>query len=229
MTETPLVRLDSLWKTFHKYGKTINVLRGLSLDVYAGDTIAVVGKSGSGKSTFLHILGTLEQPTKGDFFFAGTNTRSMRLSQIDQIRNQHIGFIFQFHHLLPDQNALQNVLLPMLIAGESDVKAQSRARHLLEKVGLSDRILHKPGELSGGEQQRVAIARAMVYHPKLLLADEPTGNLDPNTAADIMNLLFSLREESGGALILVTHDHKLAQLCQRQLQLQNGVFTEGEL
>ena len=235
MTEK-LLKLIDLYKTFQKSGTRIEVLRGVNLDISYKESIAIVGQSGSGKSTFLQMLGLLDRPTGGtiDFFghkpftsiqLSGKST-SMSKSRIDKIRNQEIGFIFQFHHLLPDHSASQNVMMPLLIAGVSERKARERANTILERVGLQDRLEHRPGELSGGEQQRVAIARALIAKPKLVLADEPTGNLDPATATSIMDLLLSLTEELEGTLVMVTHNLELAKRCQRVLRLQEGLFTE---
>ena len=225
MTES-LLKLIDLYKTFHKSGTRIEVLRGVNLDISYKESIAIVGQSGSGKSTFLQILGLLDRPSKGNIQFFGHTPTSMSKSRIDKLRNQEIGFIFQFHHLLPDHSASQNVMMPLLIAGVSERKARERANVILERVGLQDRLEHRPGELSGGEQQRVAIARALIAKPKLVLADEPTGNLDPATAASIMDLLLSLTKELEGSLVMVTHNLELAKRCHRVLRLQEGLFTE---
>ena len=221
-----LLKLIDIYKTFHKSGARIEVLRGVNLQINLKESIAVVGQSGSGKSTFLQLLGFLDRPTKGSIEFFGHTPTSMSKSRIDKLRNQEIGFIFQFHHLLPDHSALQNVMMPLLIAGEHEKKARERAVSLLDRVGLKERLEHRPGELSGGEQQRVAIARALIAKPKLVLADEPTGNLDPHTATSIMDLLLSLTEELEGSLVMVTHNLELAKRCHRVLRLQEGLFTE---
>ena len=225
---SPLASVRDVWKVFLKGGQEIEVLRGASLDIDDGDRISVVGKSGSGKSTFMHLLGTLDRPSRGSVFFDGEDVFSLPTRKIDALRNKSIGFVFQFHHLLPDHDALHNVMLPMLISGAGRSESRERAGQLLERVGLGSRAQHKPGELSGGEQQRVAIARALVRSPRLLLADEPTGNLDPGTADGIMRLLLEIQSEEGGALVVVTHDHVLAGGFPKQLTLAEGRFVEGE-
>jgi lipoprotein-releasing system ATP-binding protein len=223
----PMIEVRELWKSFKKGGEEIEVLRGIDLDIFIGDRISIVGQSGSGKSTFLQILGTLDFPTKGQIKWGPQSTFDLPAKEIDLLRNQNIGFIFQFHHLLPDHSAVLNVALPLIVSGTSRSVAENKARALLERVGLSHRLEHKPGELSGGEQQRVAIARALVTGPKLLLADEPTGNLDPKTADQIMGLLMELQSEIDGALVMVTHDVELAQGCPRRLTLVDGQFVEA--
>lgn len=222
-----MISIRSLRKHFEKGGEVIEVLKGIDLDIFAGDRISIVGQSGSGKSTFLQILGTLDRPSEGDVHWDGQPTFELNDRKVDQLRNHNIGFVFQFHHLLPDHTACRNVALPLIIGGTPVADAENRACQLLERVGLAHRFYHKPGELSGGEQQRVAIARALVNSPKLLLADEPTGNLDPKTAAQIMELLLSLQSETGGALVMVTHDIELAQGCPRRLTLVDGQFVEA--
>jgi lipoprotein-releasing system ATP-binding protein len=182
------IRVEGLTKTFWKGGVELNVLRDLDLELQAGERVAVVGQSGSGKSTFLHVLGTLDHPTSGQIWFGDRRVFSRSGAELDALRNREIGFVFQFHHLLPDQDALHNVMLPALIGGDSMSVARTRAAELLTRVGLEARLSHKPGELSGGEQQRVAIARALVRRPSLVLADEPTGNLDPDTAESIFEI-----------------------------------------
>jgi lipoprotein-releasing system ATP-binding protein len=225
-----IVSLKNLWKTFNKGGQQINVLCGINLDIHAGERISIVGKSGSGKSTLLHILGALDVPTKG-----GLNIRTadgeiprnifdLPNHKVDSIRNLLVGFIFQFHHLLPDHNAVGNVMMPLVIKGERKSIAEKKAKEILKRVGLENRFTHRPGELSGGEQQRVAIARALIHRPRLLLADEPTGNLDPKTSSEIMELLIGLQEDVTGAMIMVTHDHTLAKLCEKRFDLKNGLL-----
>ncbi|NOY25973.1 MAG: ABC transporter ATP-binding protein, partial [Oligoflexia bacterium] len=184
------VLVEGLHKRFVKGGETLDVLRGVDLSLDAGDMVAIVGQSGSGKSTFLHVLGTLDRPTQGRVFFDEQDVFQRSGAALDALRNRRVGFIFQFHHLLPDQDALHNVMIPGLIGGEPAAQAQAQAQDLLARVGLSDRLRHRPGELSGGEQQRVAIARALVRRPGLLLADEPTGNLDPDTASGVFKMLM---------------------------------------
>jgi len=227
-----IASIQDLWKTFEKGGHQIDILKGINLDISSGDRISIVGKSGSGKSTLLHILGALEGPSKGTILMQdpkGSNLLNLfefPPGKIDALRNQMVGFIFQFHHLLPDHNAVGNVMMPLIIRGEKRSVAVQRAENLLQKVGLAHRLKHLPGELSGGEQQRVAIARALVHKPTLLLADEPTGNLDPKTSAEIMELLMGLQEDVTRAMIMVTHDHSLAQTCSRRFDLVHGLLQE---
>ncbi len=224
-----ILEAKGLAKVFHKGGAEIPVLQAVDITIERGDDISIVGQSGSGKSTLLQLLGALDTPSTGELWLADAsgkmrNVFDLPAQQIDQIRNRRVGFIFQFHHLLPDHDALNNVCMPLFIAGISPQQAHPRGKALLEKVGLGHRIHHKPGELSGGEQQRVAIARALIHQPDLILADEPTGNLDPQTAESILKLLLELRTEVTGALIMVTHDHNLARSCSKRLQLVNGVL-----
>lgn len=225
MTELAL-KVEGLTKSFEMGGRTVDVLRGIDLEVGVGERIAIVGQSGSGKSTFLHVVGTLDHPSAGRVFLHGSDAFARADAELDTLRNRHIGFVFQFHHLLPDQDAVHNVMIPALISGMSQPEARDRASSLLERVGLADRMDHRPGELSGGEQQRVALARALVQGPKLLLADEPTGNLDPDTAAEMLDLMLSLNEEQETTLLVVTHSLALADRFPRQLALENGQFVE---
>ena len=220
------IQVQDLHKRFVKGGQTLNVLQGIDLELDRGEMVAIVGQSGSGKSTFLHVLGTLDRPTQGQVRFDGQDVFQRSGAALDALRNRRIGFIFQFHHLLPDQDALHNVMIPSLIGGEPPERAQERAHQLLERVGLGARLRHRPGELSGGEQQRVAIARALVRRPGLLLADEPTGNLDPDTAADVFDMLLELNAESGSTLMVVTHSLELAARFPRRLRLVHGRFQE---
>lgn len=225
MTELAL-KVEGLTKSFEMGGRTVDVLRGIDLEVGVGERIAIVGQSGSGKSTFLHVVGTLDHPSAGRVFLHGSDAFARADAELDTLRNRHIGFVFQFHHLLPDQDAVHNVMIPALISGMRQPEARDRASSLLERVGLADRMDHRPGELSGGEQQRVALARALVQGPKLLLADEPTGNLDPDTAAEMLDLMLSLNEEQETTLLVVTHSLALAERFPRQLALENGQFVE---
>lgn len=220
------LRVEDLHKSFEKGGRTLRVLDGADLQVAAGDRIAIVGQSGSGKSTFLHLAGTLDQPSSGKIWVGGKEVSGRRMRDLDTLRNQHIGFVFQFHHLLPDQDALRNVMMPALIGGVSASQAAQEATALLERVGLADRMSHRPGELSGGEQQRVALARALVRNPALLLADEPTGNLDPSTAEEVFDLLLQLNEERGTTLVVVTHSRAIAARFPRCVELVQGRFQE---
>jgi lipoprotein-releasing system ATP-binding protein len=190
--------------------------------VEPGERIAIVGESGVGKSTLLHLLGALDRPTAGRVLFDGEDVFTRRETDLAAFRNREIGFVFQFHHLMPDFTALENVMLPGLIARESRAAARARAESLLTRVGLQDRLTHRPGELSGGEQQRVAVARALARRPRLLLADEPTGNLDPQTASGVQDLLLELNQEHGAALIVATHSVHLAHAMSRTLRLTGG-------
>ena len=228
-----ILRARGLAKSFHKGGREIPVLQAVDVEIARGEDISIVGQSGSGKSTLLQILGALDRPSRGELHLANSSGKlqdvyQLAASQIDRIRNQRIGFIFQFHHLLPDHDALGNVCMPLIIGGMSKQVAAPKGKALLERVGLAHRVHHKPGELSGGEQQRVAIARALIHQPDLILADEPTGNLDPQTAQSILQLLLELRTEVTGALVVVTHDHHLARKCSRRLQLVNGALETWE-
>jgi lipoprotein-releasing system ATP-binding protein len=203
-------------------GRRIEVLRDLDFTVAAGESVSIVGQSGVGKSTLLHVLGALDQPTAGHVYFDGVDIFTLGERDQASFRNREVGFIFQFHHLLPDFDALENVMMPLLIGGLGAGEAERRAKALLEQVGLGARLVHKPGELSGGEQQRVAVARAVAHAPRVVLADEPTGNLDPKTAAEVYELLLHLNREQGASLVIVTHNLELAGLTDRVLRLENG-------
>lgn len=222
------LEISGLHKSFDFEGRTINVLQGIDLRIEPGEMVAVVGASGAGKSTFLHVLGTLDVPSRGRIVIDDCDITHLSSAQLAAFRNRTIGFVFQFHHLLPDFTALENAAMPAMISGLSESAARSRARDLLASVGLSERLQHRPGELSGGEQQRVALARALVMEPKLLLADEPTGNLDRRTGAEIHELLVKLNRERGMTLLVVTHNDDLAQRLQRQLRMTQGRLIEGE-
>lgn len=213
-------------KTFYRKGAPpLEVLRGVNFEIAAGERIAILGKSGSGKSTLLHILGTLEEPTHGSVTFDGVNIFGFNESKLSAFRNQSLGFVFQLHYLMLEFNALENVMMPALLANQSRKKAAVRAEGLLDKVGLKSRMEHKPGQLSGGEQQRVAIARAMMMKPKMMLTDEMTGNLDPVTGASIFQLVQDLQSETGMALVSVTHDEALAKQYPRILRLEQGLLA----
>jgi lipoprotein-releasing system ATP-binding protein len=217
-----LIALRNLSKEYVDGPRVVRVLSGLNLEIGAGERVAIVGESGVGKSTLLHILGTLDRPTGGEVWFDGENLTSKSERDLAQFRNREIGFIFQFHHLLPDFTALENVMMPALIAGTAAAAARRRASALLERVGLVERLEHRPGELSGGEQQRVAVARAIVQEPRAVLADEPTGNLDPVTGQGVQDLLMELNHERNITLVVVTHNASLAGAMDRTLRLTAG-------
>ena len=212
-------------KSFNEAELHVTVLNDISLQVRKGEQIAIVGSSGSGKSTLLHLLGGLDIPTQGTILAAGKNWQTLNESQRGSWRNQTLGFIYQFHHLLAEFTALENVCMPLLIRGLSVKEAQERARAILDDVGLAKRLQHKPGELSGGERQRAAIARALVTEPQCVLADEPTGNLDRQTAEQVYERMLKLNQSAGTSLIVVTHDMNLAQQMQRTLQLRDGLLV----
>jgi lipoprotein-releasing system ATP-binding protein len=203
------------------------VLNGIDLTVAEGDTIALVGVSGAGKSTLLQVIGTLDRPTSGEVLFRGNDVFKMGNGELAVFRNRSIGFVFQFHHLLPEFTALENVMMPALIGGQTKEKACESAAALLDDVGLSHRLTHKPGELSGGEQQRVAIARALVLSPALLMADEPTGNLDRKTSEEVHDLLAGIQEKTGLTLIIVTHNERLAARMGKTIRLVDGRIQEN--
>lgn len=217
-----LLSARGLHKTFSEGGSEIHVLRGIDLDLAEGERLAIVGQSGVGKSTLLHILGTLDHPTKGKILFSGKELPLDDETLLCQFRNQQIGFVFQFHYLLPDFSALENVMFPALIQGVDEERARSEAEHLLEVVGLKDRLNHRPGKLSGGEQQRVAVARAVILKPKLVLADEPTGSLDLRIGEEVQDLLFRLNAEHNIALVVATHNRDFAEKIGRRMELKDG-------
>jgi lipoprotein-releasing system ATP-binding protein len=218
----PMIQVRHLDKTFVKDGLKIEVLKGLNLRIETGESLAVVGVSGSGKSTLIHILGTLDHPTAGSVLFDGVDVFTWPEPRLADFRNRKIGFVFQFHNLLPEFTGLENVMLPALIRRMPKGEAKRRAEALLVEVGLQERMNHKPGELSGGEQQRVAIARALVLEPEILLADEPTGNLDTETGKKIEEILIALNRGKGITLIVVTHNQSLADRMSHQIGLRDG-------
>jgi lipoprotein-releasing system ATP-binding protein len=224
----PLVQAENIHKVFEHGGRRLEVLRGIELTLGRGEMLAVVGMSGVGKSTLLHVLGTIDLPTKGRILFDGKDLSKLSASQLADFRNQAIGFVFQFHHLLPEFTAQENVMMPALIQRVPWKEARDRGVSMLEAVGLAERLTHRPGELSGGEQQRVALARALVMRPKLLLADEPTGNLDSRTGASIHDLFFGLNQQFGTSMLIVTHNPELAVRMPRRLRMIDGVLFEGE-
>jgi len=228
MNNQPLLEVRNLWKSFSNKEYKIEILKGIDLKIFRGDTIAITGSSGVGKSTFLHILATLEKPTKGMVFYKGKDLFRLSSDALARFRNQKLGFVFQFHYLLPEFTALENVMLPALIAGWSEKKAREQAKGLLQEVGVYHRRNHRPGELSGGEQQRVAIARALVLEPELIWADEPTGNLDQNTAEKVQSLLFSLHKKTGITMIIATHNLKLASLFAICYELTGGQLIKRD-
>ena len=207
-----VLEAQNIEKNFTDGKSTVEVIKGLSLQVKAGEFVSIVGSSGSGKSTLLHVLGGLDRPSSGQVFLQGSRFDSLNEAERGYLRNQHLGFVYQFHHLLPEFTALENVAMPLMLRQGTNFKdVQKQAEYLLERVGLTHRLTHKPGELSGGERQRVALARALVAKPALMMADEPTGNLDRKTASKIFELLMDLRQEFNMAMLIVTHDEQLAQ------------------
>jgi lipoprotein-releasing system ATP-binding protein len=212
-------------QNIHKRFTNVEVLKGINLTIAKGEVVSIVGASGAGKSTLLQIVGTLEKPDSGIIQINDIELQRLGDRALSKFRNQHIGFVFQFHHLLPEFTALENVCMPAFIAGTEKSKAENRAKELLDFLGLGHRIAHKPGALSGGEQQRVAIARALINKPSVLLADEPTGNLDSDNSTEIHKLFFKLRDEFEQTLLIVTHNQQLAEMADRTLTLKDGVFV----
>lgn len=206
----------------HKSFGTLEVLKGIDLTIQQGEVVSIVGKSGAGKSTLLNILGTLDRPDRGEVLINGTNISSLSDSRLSAFRNQHIGFIFQFHQLLPEFSALENVMMPALIASIPNSKARCRGQELLEFLGLKDRMTHKPSELSGGEKQRVAVARALMNKPDVIFADEPSGSLDTQNKQELHQLFFDLRKEFNQTFVIVTHDESLAQMSDRIIRMEDG-------
>ena len=208
----------------HKRFGELEVLRGVSLEVKEGEIVSIVGASGAGKTTLLQIMGTLLSADSGEVEIAGTKVFELNEKRTAEFRNRHIGFVFQFHNLLPEFSALENVMMPALIGGVSRKEAEAKAVELLEAVGLAERASHKPAQMSGGEQQRVAIARALINHPSVIFADEPTGNLDTHNRDEIQRLLFDVREKFGQTIIMVTHDERLAEMADRKIVMSDGAI-----
>lgn len=220
MNNKVLIKLRGIHKSYRlTKTNTLNVLKGIDLDIYSGEIAAIVGKSGAGKSTLLHIIGALDKPDQGEMHFSGTDMFALSDKNISSARAKDIGFIFQFHHLLPEFTAFENVQIAAMIAGNTD---KNRIRNILAEVGLSDRLVHKPSELSGGEAQRVAIARALINSPKIILADEPTGNLDTQNANSVIDLIFELRKKFKQTFLIVTHNEDFASKCDRIIKIADG-------
>jgi len=216
-----------LSRTYDDGSRVLKILNGINLDVFSGEILAISGPSGVGKSTLLHLLGSLDKPTSGEIYFQDKAYSKMGNAEIYRLRNQHVGFVFQFYHLLPEFDALENVMMPALCKGAAKHTCRERAEELLLKVGLQDRMTHKPGQLSGGEQQRVAIARGLFMRPSVILSDEPTGNLDEVTGKKIVELLWDLNATEGMTLVMATHDHELARTAHRWVHLHEG-RVEGQ-
>ena len=223
-----MIRLAGLCKTFIKNETRIDILRGIDLDIAQGDSLAILGVSGAGKSTLIHILGTLDRPTSGSVYFDDVDVFRHNERELADLRNRKIGFVFQFHHLLPEFTCLENVMMPALIQGIHRASARKKAYAVIEELGISHRLTHKPGELSGGEQQRVALARAMVMEPAILLADEPTGNLDTETGKKVEDLLVTFNLTKNVTLVVVTHSYSLAERMSRTIGLKDGRIYTGE-
>lgn len=218
-----MIKTEAITKSYN----TLQVLKGIDLDIHQGQVVSIVGASGAGKTTFLQIMGTLSRPDQGRVWINGVDVHGLRERELAKFRNQHIGFVFQFHHLLPEFTALENVCFPALINKQSRKKSEARAREILTFLGLQDRLDHKPDELSGGEQQRVAVARALINNPLVIFADEPSGNLDSKNKQELHNLFFSLRDKFNQTFVIVTHDMSLAEMSDRMIRMQDGkIATE---
>lgn len=226
MSNEPVLQFEGLVRNFGLGHTELHVLKGADLTIGTGEIVALVGPSGSGKSTLLQIAGLLEQPDAGEVYIAGEACSKLNDDRRTEIRRKHLGFVYQYHHLLPEFSAVENIVIPQIIAGLSKSEAKDRALQLLDTLGLSDRITHRPAELSGGEQQRVAMARALANAPSLLLADEPTGNLDPETADDVFNVLLSLTRQVGLTALIATHNMQLAARMDRIVKVEDGHLLE---
>ncbi len=224
----PVVVARDVTKTYHDGTDELQILSGVNISVDLGEMLAIVGASGSGKSTLLHILGLLDEATSGEVLIDGQSSLNFSEKERSIIRNRKLGFVYQFHHLLPEFSALDNVAMPLIVRRAPRKDARAQAAEVLEKVGLAERMIHNPSQLSGGERQRVALARALVTQPLCLLADEPTGNLDSKTAANMFELLVRIRQDFNTAFIIVTHDQKLANLADRQLMMERGVLSTAQ-
>lgn len=224
MADTPILASQNISKTFASEDNSgrLTVLDNVSMQTYPGQVQAIIGSSGSGKSTLLHLLGGLDRPDSGNILWEGTNISTLSDDKLSSERNSRIGFVFQFHHLLPEFTALENTMMPLMIAGQNRQQAKNEATELLSKFGLNKRIEHRPSQLSGGEQQRVALARALINRPQLILADEPTGNLDEDNTEKVLNLLFDLRNEYRVSILLVTHENGIAERADQILSLSHG-------
>jgi lipoprotein-releasing system ATP-binding protein len=215
-----MITVKNITKSFDD----LQVLKGIDMKIERGEIVSIVGPSGAGKTTFLQILGTLDRPDSGTIIYEGVNVNLLKEKQLSKFRNQNIGFVFQFHHLLPEFTALENVCIPAFVANLSRTKAETRAREILHFLSLDERLDHKPGELSGGEQQRVAVARALINNPSVILADEPSGNLDSQNKMELHELFFSLRDKYQQTFVIVTHDKELANMADRMLTMRDGKF-----
>lgn len=218
----PVIQCRNVGKSYRDGGLNVDVLHNLDLQIDAGESVSIIGASGSGKSTLLHLLGGLDIPDSGSIVLMGQDIASLNQTRLGQLRNRYLGFVYQFHHLLSEFTALENVMMPLLIGGTARQEAAERSAAMLEKVGLGRRVGHRPAELSGGERQRAAVARALVHRPQCLLADEPTGNLDRKNAANVLDMMLELQQDLGTALVVVTHDDQLAARFKRTLFMRDG-------
>ncbi|MGE3974978.1 MAG: ABC transporter ATP-binding protein [Bdellovibrionales bacterium] len=220
----PLLRAMNLKKIYHRGASQLEILKGIDLDIQAGEAICITGSSGAGKSTLLHILGSLDRPSEGQLYYQDTDVYKKSDDHLATFRNRHMGFVFQFHHLLKEFTALENIMMPAKVAGLAPAQAKQMAMELLEQVGLTQRATHFPSEMSGGEQQRVAVARALVMRPQILLADEPTGNLDTANSKNVQDLFFKLKDQYGLTFVVVSHDKQFASRFPRAIEIKDGVL-----